>query len=87
MGAVAEITVSRFAKNNDQRNSICKIVHEPYQFSWTLEDEKLIENLDEQESKAWDEAQAIADLYLGFRGTEKFEVTNPNLHCYNYYMN
>jgi hypothetical protein len=86
MAAVAETTVGRFAKANDKRNSVCKIVHEPYQFSWTQDESKPIANLNSEESKAWDEAQAIAHLYMAFKGSDKFEVTNPKLHCYNYYM-
>ncbi|MGB0683914.1 MAG: cell wall hydrolase [Magnetovibrionaceae bacterium] len=56
--AVAQVTMNRAASSR-YPDSVCKVVHQPYQFSWTLEKQP-----GEREEGAWHEARRIAFLAL-----------------------
>lgn len=59
--AVAQVTVNR-VKHRQWPSSICEVVYQPKQFSWT----HLIKNHSPKETKAWKRAQVIArDVLIG----------------------
>lgn len=59
--AVAQVTVNR-VKHKQWPSSICEVVYQPKQFSWT----HLIKNHSPKETKAWKRAQVIArDVLIG----------------------
>lgn len=59
--AVAQVTVNR-VKHREWPSSICEVVYQPKQFSWT----HLIKNHSPKETKAWKRAQVIArDVLIG----------------------
>jgi len=59
--AVAQVTVNR-VKHSQWPSTICGVVYQPYQFSWT----HLIKNQSPKETKAWKRAQVIArDVLIG----------------------
>jgi len=59
--AVAMVTVNR-VKHTEWPSTICDVVYQPYQFSWT----HLIANQSPKETKAWKKAQIIArDVMIG----------------------
>jgi spore germination cell wall hydrolase CwlJ-like protein len=62
MAAVAAVTINR--KNSKQYpNTICEVVHDPYQFSWVHQNmEKRLDNPIER--KAWEVSKEIAFMVL-----------------------
>jgi len=59
--AVAQVTLNR-VKHEKWGSTICEVVYQPKQFSWT----HLIENQSPQEGKAWRKAKIIArDVMIG----------------------
>lgn len=56
--AVAQVTVNRL-KSGDFGSSICEVVYQPNQFSWTLERAKKIVDL-----KAWQDSVILATAVL-----------------------
>lgn len=59
--AVAHVTLNRVEHKN-WPNTICEVVYEPYQFSWT----HLIADHTPTDDKAWHQAQVIArDVMIG----------------------
>ncbi len=59
--AVAHVTINR-TEHNKWKGSICDVVYQPKQFSWT----HLIEDQTPKENKAWNKAKVIArDVMIG----------------------
>lgn len=56
-GAVATVTINR-TKDKDHPNSICGVVNESKQFSWTKHNSRV------KDKKAFEEAKVIAKLYI-----------------------
>lgn len=59
--AVAVVTINR-AKHPEQfKPTICGVVYEPYQFSWTLDKHKRV-----KDEKAWNDAVTVARAVLTY---------------------
>lgn len=59
--AVAQVTINR-VNHKEWPSSICEVVYQPYQFSWT----HLIKDPSPIEAKAWSDAKVIArDVMIG----------------------
>lgn len=56
--AVGSVVMNR-VRNTHYPNSVCQVVHQPYQFSWTL-----LKGLKIRDKKAWRNAQHIAQILL-----------------------
>jgi len=56
--AVASVVMNR-VRSEIYPNTVCKVVHQPYQFSWTL-----LKGLNNQDKKAWVQAQYIASILI-----------------------
>lgn len=56
--AVALVTINRVASQT-YKNTLCEVVYEPRQFSWTLDKRKRVRDL-----KAWQTAKTIAESVL-----------------------
>lgn len=54
---VAKVTLNR-QKNKNFPNTICKVVYQPYQFSWTLKPYPI------REYKSWNQALKIAEYSI-----------------------
>lgn len=65
--AVAHITINRYMHSNWPR-SICNVIYQPYQFSWTL-NKKLRNFIPKKENAAWQRSLMVAHnaLYKGAR--------------------
>lgn len=62
MTAVAAVTINRM-KSVDYPNTICEVIYEPYQFSWTIYGKEVrIDNA--VDATAWDVSQDIAKKVL-----------------------
>jgi len=59
--AVAQVTLNR-VKHDEWGSTICEVVYQPKQFSWT----HMIEDQDPKENRAWFQAKVIArDVMIG----------------------
>jgi len=56
--AVGSVVMNR-VRSHVYPNSVCKVVHQPYQFSWTL-----LKNLQIKDINAWRDAQHVAWIIL-----------------------
>ena len=74
--AVAQVTLNR-VKHDEWGSTICEVVYQPHQFSWT----HLIEDQSPQENKAWRKAKIIArDVMIG-------NVADPTMGAVYYHAN
>jgi spore germination cell wall hydrolase CwlJ-like protein len=62
MAAVAYVTLNR-VDHVDYPNTICEVVHDPYQFSWVYEG-KSVDLRTSMDRQAWKTAQEIAIIIL-----------------------
>lgn len=60
--AVAQVTVNRVQHETNFKSTICGVVYESKQFSWTLESPKSI-----KDKQAWEESLAIAKAVISGR--------------------
>lgn len=72
--AVAIVTVNRVKHPEQFASTVCDVVNEPYQFSWTLNKPKKIKN-----DKAWLDAQLVARSVLTYYPA----YNNLNAHFYH----
>lgn len=56
--AVASVVMNR-VRSNVYPNTVCEVVYQPYQFSWTL-----LKGLNNQNKQAWVKAQFIASMLI-----------------------
>ena len=56
--AVGSVVMNR-VRSSIYPNTVCKVVHQPYQFSWTL-----LKNVSIRDKKAWRDAQQIAAILI-----------------------
>jgi len=67
--AVAHVTLNR-VDHDKFPNNICKVVFQPYQFSWTIGKGK---HMVPKDKYAWEKAKRIATLVYKFRGDDPTE--------------
>ena len=74
--AVAQVTMNR-VKHDEWGSTICKVVYQPKQFSWT----HIIKDQTPKDSKAWRKAKIIArDVMIG-------NVEDPTMGAVYYHAN
>ena len=74
--AVAQVTVNR-VEHTEWPSTICEVVYEPKQFSWT----HLVKDQTPKEAKAWETAEIIArDVMIG-------NVQDPTVGAVFYHAN
>lgn len=83
--AVAVVTLNR-VKSNTYPSTICEVVWQPRQFSWTMDGKSDTP----REIEAWKRSQAIADYiykgYLQFKDTPKLDLSANATHYHAVYV-
>jgi len=85
MQAVAFVTINR-VKHINFPSTVCEVVYEPYQFSWTIDDRLTINLNNEIEYNAWKQAKALSYLIMNknihndMHGVTHYHATYVNPH-------
>lgn len=72
--AVAQVTLNR-VKHDNYADTVCDVVYQPNQFSWTKKYSKIVDK------QAWAHAKEIAELVLSG------DVRLPNFHALYFHSN
>jgi spore germination cell wall hydrolase CwlJ-like protein len=78
--AVGFVTLNR-VRSNQYPKTICEVVYQPYQFSWTID----LKYANPKNKKAWETAVLISTNIIG--GKIKDDITQGALHYHADYVN